>query len=235
MADTGAKPRLPVSIPRRLRAAFTDRLPVKATALFLSFVLWMVVAGEEPSQEAVDVTLELVLDSSLVLTSQRPAVRAQVIGSARELYKLFTQRPVVRRSFTGDVADSVVVQLTPDDVQLPPGIDARVSAVEPQTFTLRFDSLLQRRMPVRSALRLTDTQGRIQLYEPAFEPESVTVIGQRHVVKDLESISTVRRTVTVRDSMISVEVPLDTLHLGITVTPPRVQAKIPPPPVVTPP
>lgn len=235
MPETGAKTRLPASLPSRLRAAFTDRLPIKATALFLSFVLWMVVAGEEPSQEAVDVTLELALDSSLVLTSPRPAVRAQVIGSARELYKLFTQRPVIRRSFTGDVADSVVVQLTPDDVQLPPGIDARVSAVEPQTFTLRFDSLLQRRMPVRSALRLTDDQGRIQLYEPAFDPESVTVLGQRQVVKDLESISTVRRTVVVRDTMISVEVPLDTLRLGVTVMPPRVRAKVPPPPVVTPP
>lgn len=235
MPETGTKTRFPGSLSQRLRGAFTDRLPVKATALFLSFVLWMVVAGEEPSQEAVDVTLELVLDSSLILTSPRPAVRAQIIGSARELYKLFTQRPVIRRSFTGDVADSVVVQLSPNDVQLPPGIDARVSAVEPQTFTLRFDSLLQRRMPVRSALRLTDDRGRIQLYEPAFDPESVTVIGQRHVVRDLESISTVRRTVTVRDSLIAVEVPLDTLHLGITVMPPRVRAKIPPPPVVSPP
>jgi hypothetical protein len=235
MPDSGTRGRIPVSIPHRLRAAFTERLPVKATALFLSFVLWMVVAGEEPSQEAVDVTLDLVLDSSLVLTSARPAVRAQVIGSARELYKLFSQRPVIRRSFTGDVADSVVVQLTPDDVQLPPGIDARVSAVEPQTFTLRFDSLLERRMPVRSALRLTDAKGRIQLYEPMFEPESVTVIGQRHIVRDLESVSTVRRTITVRDTLTTVEVPLDTLHLEINVSPLRVRAKIPPPPVVTPP
>jgi hypothetical protein len=233
MPDTGTKSRLPVSIPRRIRAAFTERLPVKATALFLSFVLWMVVAGEEPSQEAVDVNLELALDSSLVLTSSRPTVRAQVIGSTRELYKLFSQRPIIRRSFAGDVADSVVVQLSPSDVQLPPGIDARVSAVEPQTFTLRFDSLLQRRMPVRSALRLTDAAGRIQLYEPVFDPDSVTVTGQRHVVKDMESISTIRRTIVVRDTLISVEVPLDTLHLGITVIPVRVRARIPPP-VVTP-
>jgi YbbR domain-containing protein len=214
---------------------FTERLSVKATALFLSFVLWMVVAGEEPSQEAVDVTLDLALDSSLVLTSGRPAVRAQVIGSARELYKLFSQRPTIRRSFAGDVADSVIVQLSPSDVQLPPGIDARVTAVEPQTFTLHFDSLLQRRMPVRSALRLTDAKGRIQLYEPSFEPESVTVRGQRHVVKDLESVSTVRRTITVRDTLITVEVPLDTLHLEIRVVPARVRAKVPPPAVVTPP
>jgi hypothetical protein len=235
MPESGAKSRLPVSIPRRVRAAFTERLSVKATALFLSFVLWMVVAGEEPSQEAVDVNLELALDSSLILTSARPAVRAQVIGSARELYKLFSRRPVIRRSFAGDVADSVIVQLTPDDVQLPPGVDARVSAVEPQTFTLHFDSLLQRRMPVRSALRLADAKGQIQLYEPSFDPESVTVVGQRHVVKDLESISTVRRSITVRDTLITVEVPLDTLHLEISVNPARVRARIPPPPAVVPP
>jgi hypothetical protein len=194
----------------------------------------MVVAGEEPSQEAVDVNLELDLDSSLVLTSARPMIRAQVIGSARELYKLFSQRPTVRRSFSGDVADSVVVQLSPSDVQLPPGVDARVSAVEPQTFMLRFDSLLQRRMPVRSAIRLVDASGRIHLYEPVFEPESVTVIGQRHVVQQLESISTVRRTIPVPDTTTTVEIPLDTLHLEIDVMPARVRARIPPPAAVPP-
>jgi hypothetical protein len=229
MPDTGSTPRPRLSLPRRVRATFTERLPVKATALFLSVVLWMVVAGEEPSQEAVDVNLELVLDSSLVLTSPRPSIRAQVLGSTRELYKLFSQRPTIRRSFGGDVADSVVVMLTPADVQLPPGVDARVSAIEPQTFVLRFDSLLQRRMPVRSALRLVDASGRVLLYEPRFEPESVTVTGQRRVVQELESISTVRRTIGVRDTLISVEVALDTLRLGIQVVPARVRARIPPP------
>jgi len=229
MPESGSAPRPRVSIPRRIRATFTERLPVKATALFLSIVLWMVVAGEEPSQEAVDVNLELVLDSSLVLTSARPSIRAQVMGSTRELYKLFAQRPTVSRSYAGDVADSVVVLLTPGDVQLPPGVDARVSAVEPQTFILRFDSLLQRRMPVRSALRLTDGAGRVLLYEPRFEPESVTVTGQRRIVQELESISTVRRTISVRDSMLTVDVLLDTLRLGIQVIPARVRARIPPP------
>ena len=212
-----------------MRAAFTERLPVKATALFLSVVLWMVVAGEEPSQEAVDVNLELLLDSSLVLTSPRPSVRAQVIGSTRELYKLFSARPTISRTFGGEVADSVVVQLNPGDVQLPPGVDARVSAVEPQTFTLRFDSLLQRRMPVRSAIRLTDGAGRVLLYEPRFEPESVTVTGQRRIVQELESIATARRTIVVRDTMMTVEVMLDTLRLGVQVVPARVRARIPPP------
>ena len=229
MPDTGSVSRPRVSLPRRLRSLFTERLPVKATALFLSVVLWMVVAGEEPSQEAVDVGLELVLDSSLVLTSPRPSIRAQVIGSTRELYKLFSQRPTVRRSFSGDVEDSVVVLLTPGDVQLPPGVDARVTAVEPQRFTLRFDSLLQRRMPVRSALRLVDPEGRVLLYEPRFEPESVTVTGQRRLVQEFESISTARRTVTVRDTAITLEVMLDTLRLGVQVMPARVRARIPPP------
>lgn len=229
MADSASTARPAVPVSRRLRSIFIERLPVKATALFLSVVLWMVVAGEEPSQEAVDVNLELALDSSLVLTSPRPSIRAQVIGSTRELYKLFSQRPIVRRSFSGEVADSVVVLLTPGDVQLPPGVDARVSAVEPQTFTLRFDSLLQRRMPVRSSLRLVDPAGRVLLYEPRFEPETVTVTGQRRIVQELESISTARRTITVRDTAISIEVLLDTLRLGVQVLPARVRARIPPP------
>jgi YbbR domain-containing protein len=84
-------------------------------------------------------------------------------------------------------------------------------------------------MPVRSALRLTDAEGRILLYEPVFEPESVVVTGQRNVVQQLESISTVRRTVRVRDTTITVDVLLDTLRLGVDVSPFQVRATVPPP------
>jgi hypothetical protein len=44
-------------------------------------------------------------------------------------------------------------------------------------------------------------------------------------VQQLESIATARRRVEVRDTTV-VEVPLDTLHLGVVVSPSRVRARI---------
>ena len=217
------------SLPRRIRAAFTERLPVKATALFLSFVLWMVVEGEEAAQDLVDVRLDLALDSSLVLVSPRPQIKAQVEGPARELLRLTALPPVFFLPLDRTVADSITVELHAADVQLPQGLDGlEVRAVEPRVFTLRFDSVLRRKLPVRSALLVMTTAGTPMAVEPTFEPESVTVIGQRRTVQELESISTARRRIEVRDTTV-VEVPLDTLQLGVRVIPARVRARIVPP------
>jgi hypothetical protein len=95
-------------------------------------------------------------------------------------------------------------------------------------FTLQFDSVLRRTLPVRSALLVMTTAGTPLAIEPTFEPESVTVIGQRRTVQELESIPTARRRIEVRDTTV-VEVPLDTLQLGVRVIPARVRARISPP------
>jgi hypothetical protein len=221
--------RLRASLPRRIKAAFTERLPVKATALFLAFVLWMVVEGEEPARDVVDVRLALALDSGLVLVSERPQIKAQVVGPAREVLQLAALPPEVFLPYDGSVGDSVTVELHTDDVRLPQEIDrTRVEAVEPRMFILRFDSLLHRRLPVRSMLTVTNTAGTPIAVEPTFEPESVMVSGQRRTVQQLESIATVRRRVEVRDTTV-IEVQLDTLQLGVRVTPLRVRARIAPP------
>ncbi len=229
MPESSRGSRLRASLPRRFRSAFTEHLPIKATAIFLAIVLWTIVEGEEMAIEEVGVSLQLQLDSNLVLISPRPSIRAQVSGSVRELNKLFSRRPEIIRAFDGAVADSVHVDLSVNDVQLPPGVDAVVRAVEPRSFILHFDSLLQRRLPVRSALRIRGGSGVTLPFEPAFDPESVTVTGQRQIVQQLESISTVGRTIAARDTL-PFEINLDTLRLGVRVVPGRVRATIPVPP-----
>src|SRR5262245_53986606 len=95
---------------RRLRAAFTERLGYKAAALFFAVVLWFVVSAEEPSEELVPVRLEVDFDSTRILATPRPAIRALVAGRARDLIKLYDTPPVVRRSFTDDAPDSVAIE-----------------------------------------------------------------------------------------------------------------------------
>jgi hypothetical protein len=221
-----------VSLERHLKAAFTERLGYKAAAVFFAVVLWLVVSAEEPSEELVPVRLEASFDTSRVLTSPRPIVRALVAGRARELLKLYEIRPIVRRTVTDDAPDSVAIELRPADVYIPPDIDAVVRDVQPRSLVLVFDVTTSRRVPVTNAVRVVVDAGAPQMRRlTILVPDSVTVTGPRRAVNAVSSVRTVEQTVTVRDSGEFV-VPIDVKSVasGVRVKPAevRVVAQMPP-------
>jgi hypothetical protein len=209
------RPALGASIQRHLRAAFTERLGYKAAALFFAAVLWLVVSAEEPSEELVPVRLETAHDSSRVLVAGRPVIRALVAGRARDLIKLYDTPPVVRRTILGDDPDSVAVELTPEDVFVPPDVEALVRDVQPRNFVLVFDVTASRLVPVKNAVRIMPDTGRSPRATPIMRlvPESVIVIGPRRVVSSMASVSTVEHMVAVSDSAEFV-IPIDTARLA---------------------
>ena len=123
-----------ISLKRRLTSTVTEHLPVKFSALFLAVVVWVVVRSEEPSEAWIDVHLALTMDSSVTMASQPPAVQALVSGRGRELLKLYSAWPEIRRSvgvddtmfavhpadvFTSNEADVKVLDVRPHLVRLP--------------------------------------------------------------------------------------------------------------------
>src|SRR6516162_9503641 len=82
----------------RVTAAFTERLGLKITAVFIAVVMWFVVNAKEPQIDLVPVRFTPVLDSSLVMRDQVPQISAIVAGSPKELIKLSSSLPVIRRS-----------------------------------------------------------------------------------------------------------------------------------------
>jgi hypothetical protein len=222
-----------VSLERHLKAAFTQRLAYKGAALFFAIVLWLVVSAEEPSEELVPVRLEASFDTTRVLTSPRPVIRALVAGRARDLIKLYDAPPVVRRSVTDDAPDSVAVDLRPADVYIPPDIDAVVRDVQPRSMVLVFDVTTSRRVPVTSAVRVVVDSGAPQMRRlTILVPDSVTVTGPRRAVNAVSSVRTVEQTVTVRDSGAFL-VPLDVKSLanGVRVRPAEVRVLVQLPPL----
>ena len=222
-----------VSLERHLKAAFTERLGYKAAALFFAVVLWLVVSAEEPSEELVPVRLEAAFDTTRVLTTPRPAVRALVAGRARDLIKLYDTPPVVRRTVTDDAPDSVAIDLRPADVYIPPDIDAVVRDVQPRSLVLVFDVTVSRRVPVTSAVRVVIDSGAPQARRLTFlVPDSVTITGPRRAVNAVSTVRTVAQTVTVRDSAAFV-VPLDVTSLanGVRVKPGEVRVVVQMPPL----
>lgn len=133
MAGDGTRPPLH----RRLAAAATERLALKAAALFFACVLWLVVSAEEPTEQVVQVLVYPRLDSTLALVGRRPTVRALVVGRARELIKLAGESPVVRPVLEVARGDSVVLTIRPEDVELPADAQLLVREVRPRTVAVR--------------------------------------------------------------------------------------------------
>ncbi len=116
---------------RYLLGAFTERLGLKAVALVFALVLWFIATSKEPTEEIVTVRLAVTVDSAMVLRDPAPDVRALVAGEGKEIFALFSNPPVIRRTMPRGV-DSATLVLSPDDVQLPPGADVLVRDVQPR-------------------------------------------------------------------------------------------------------
>lgn len=216
-------PRPTVPARRRLVAAFTERLALKASAVLLALVLWFVVAAREPREEYAPVRFAPSLDSTLALRDPTPAIRAHVLGRPSEILKLATAPLVMRRPIAGDAPDTLVLTLRPSDVEVPDGVDVIVREVFPQAVTLRFESRASKRVPVRSAILARIPPEMSPRLAVQLEPDTVTVLGPRRSVAQIAFVR------TMADSIVADTLPhlvdIDTTGLGVTVRPTQVKAR----------
>jgi YbbR domain-containing protein len=212
---------------RRVIAAFGNQIWLKVTAVFLAVVLWFVVNAKEPEIQLVPVRFTPVLDSSLVLRERLPQVQALVAGSPKQLIKLTSSLPSIRREITADAPDTLVLDLRPEDVILPDGVDAVVREVEPRSLTLRFESTWTRRVPVRSAITVATSNGPPGPLATIIDPLTVEVSGPRHLVARIQSVKTLPTTISYPDSLPHL-VDLDTTGLGpgVRIRPPQVRVSV---------
>ncbi len=209
---------------RRLRAAFVERLGLKATALVIAVLLWFVVGARQPTETHIMVGLSPELDSSLVLLGEPPRVRALVAGRASDLAKLYAMPPVIRRTVSGDAPDTLVLDLLPGDVRIPAELksDVRVLDIEPRRVTLRFETRASRRVAVVNAGRVSIAGGAARV---EFDPETVRITGPRRVVRALRGISPAALTIAADDTLPHIA-ELDTAGLGgLRVSPAQVKVR----------
>ncbi|HEY4306437.1 MAG TPA: hypothetical protein VGM82_18325 [Gemmatimonadaceae bacterium] len=211
MADTSSSLRR-ARVQRRVTAAFTDQLPLKATAVFLAIILWFVVPRDEPRQELSTVRFTPILDSSLVLRDALPQVRALVVGSPKELIKLSSNPITIRRQISADSPDTVVVDIRPSDLTIPEGVDVVLRDVQPRSLTLRFESIASRRVRVNSAIDIA-MNGASGPVTTVIDPATVEITGPRHLLQNIGSVKTVRTTIPYPDSLPHL-VDIDTTGLG---------------------
>ena len=202
---------------------------LKSTAVFLAIVLWFVVNAKEPQIELVTVRFApTLLDSSLVLRDSLPRFQAIVAGSPKELIKLNSSAPMIRRQVTADSPDTLVIDLRPEDVILPPGVDAVVRDLQPRSATLRFEPTATRRVPIGPAsIEITTLGPTAGSVHPQFDPETVQISGPRHLILGIKSVRTVRTTIPFPDSLAHlVDIDTSALGSGIRVRPAQVKVHV---------
>ena len=212
----------------RLREIATERLGLKAIALLIAILLWLVVSARQPTETLVRVRVLPVLDSTLVLVAGTTEVHALVAGRAADLVKLTTEPTVVRRSVGGDAPDTLVLDLTVADVHVPPELadHVRVLDVQPRSITLRFETRASRRVPIVNDGRVvvrTDssvpTSGDL-----VFDPKAVRITGPRRIVRRLSGIHPHALAIAMNDTMPHVA-DLDTTGTGVEVQPAQVKVQ----------
>lgn len=213
----------------RLRASFTERLGLKATALLITLLVWLVVGARQPTESFVGVYVMPVMDSSLVLLGDPPQLRALVAGRTADIVKLYANPPEIRRSIGGDAPDTLVLDLTPSDVRLPPDLtgEVRVLDVQPRSVTLRFETKASRQVAVLDGgrIRVHDGTGIPARALVRFEPDVVRITGPRRMVRRLRGVYPSALSIAAGDTLPHVA-DLDTAGLGVTVSPAQVKVRV---------
>ena len=212
-----------------LRGAATERLGLKATALALAVLLWVIASARQPTQGYVRVQVMPALDSSLVLLDPPSSLEALVAGRAVDIVKLYAEPPSVHRRIDGDVPDTLVLDVTPADVRLPAEFanDVRILDVQPRSVTLRFGTRATRRVPVVSGGRILvkDSGSASAVSHVDFEPTTVLITGPRRAVRGIATVHPFSLAIARGDTSRHVA-DLDTTGLGVRVLPSQVKVQL---------
>ena len=214
---------------RRAREIATERLALKAIALAVAALLWVVIGARQPTEGYARVRVQPELDSSLVMLDGTNELEALVSGRAADLVKLYATPLVLRRRIAGDVPDTLVLDVSPSDVHVPPELSdlVRVIDVQPRNVVLRFESRATRRVAVVSEGRITllANGAARAAADVEFEPRTVRVTGPRRIVRQLRGIRPFSLSIPNADTLAHVA-DLDTTGTGVRAEPMQVKVRI---------
>lgn len=206
--------------------AAPSRLGLKAIALLIAVLLWLVVNARQPTRGYVRVIVAPELDSSLALLERPRDLQALVSGRAVDIVKLYANPPVVRRILDGDVPDTLRLDVATTDVRVPPELAelVRVLDVNPRSVTLRFGTRATARVPVTSDGRVTlrTLAGARPTDSVRFEPATVRITGPRRVVRRVQSVHPYSLSIDEGDTLPHIA-DLDTTALGVNIIPSQVK------------
>jgi len=180
----------------------TAHWELKIVAVVVAFTLWFFVATSEHAQLGLAAPVEYVglAPELVVVTGQRESVDVQVRAVRSVVARLGPETMRVQVDLTGLREGDTVVQLTPSDVQLPPG--ATVTRITPARLQLTVAPAATGAAHVVPQVRGMPASG-FTIRRVQVEPSAVSIKGPRSTIDARGEISTLpvdvsgsRRTVT---------------------------------------
>jgi len=171
------------------RGSFFDNAGLKLLALIFAVALWYLVVGEKSSEMGLMVQLGLKgMPAEMIITkTPRLDVEVRVAGPGGFLDKLSASDVTVARDI-GDAKEGVnTYRITPGNVKVPNGI--KVLTVRPSSIDVTLERLAKKTMVVKVKTRGVPAKG-YKVRAVTVEPQSVEVLGRKHVMKTLKDIST---------------------------------------------
>jgi YbbR domain-containing protein len=162
---------------------------LKLIALLVAFTLWFFVATSEQAQVALASPVEYSgLDPSLVLVGgQREAVDIEIRAVRSVVARLGPETVRVRLDLAGLQAGESVVDVTPSDVQAPPG--ATVRRITPARLYLVAAAASTRTVNVVPQVRGVPASG-FAIQRVQVEPSAVTIKGPKSTIEARAEVST---------------------------------------------
>jgi YbbR domain-containing protein len=211
-----------------LRSAVLTNWPVKVTALVLSGVLWAAVAAEEPTTQIIPVHVVVQPPAGRTLQGAVPAVQAVYVGSTRELIKLYSSPPTIRKVLPDTLTGTrYELDLSPQDLVTGKQINVRAQDVQPRSIVIQLDEVARRTVRVLPRVTVVPDSGYAVLDGLTVTPSSVTVTGPDSAVRRLSEVPTVPVALNGLTAPVRRTVRLDTAGLGrIRVAPESVEISV---------
>lgn len=219
----------------QLRDLFTQNLGYKVVALLLGLLLWFDVTSDETAVIEYPVPLSIAVEGrDMIITNDVPhEVDVRFSGSGKELLRLDKDELAIRKEVRGGESDTVLVDLSPQDVQRPGDLNVVPTAVVPSRVTVVTDRFIERTVPLEP-VGAPETGDGYQIVNLQVDPRRVTVRGVTAEVRrigslalDLSQISAdpgafdERLQIAVPESLRSVRVTPDSVRIRGRVTPLR--------------
>lgn len=199
-----------------LRAMVTQNWGIKLAALFLSLMLYVAVASQQPASQLFSLKLALDLPPGRTSTTKLPSVAVQVTGRGSELLKLRAVPPVIRKAVPDTLSGATwLIRLQPSDVQLPKGADVRIDDIVPRDVEVVLDAVSRKEVRIVPRVRVVAESGYVLLGGLSITPSIARIVGPEQNLAAIDSVTTVPVDISGVTGPFTKSVALDTAPLGI--------------------
>jgi hypothetical protein len=167
---------------------------LKASAIALALLLWVHVATNKTYEYQLDLPIKITnAPKGLVLVSDLPDYAAvKVRATGKQLLLLSNSDPVVRISAADCRQGTVEKSVGAGELAAALGSSFETAEVMfPRTLELKYEKEIERRIPIRSAVRAEAGPGFAISSPPRIEPDTALVSGPASVVHQLKFLETV--------------------------------------------